>query len=705
MPEEIIDPGLLEQTKNQIRKLVAEIADLAESDIQPNEFYVEFLNRSVAAVAATGGAFWMMDGRGGLRLQYQVEFGATGLMDGRVKTAPHDALLGCMLQASQAQIIPPSAVIEGVPQAFNPTEFALIIAPLMVDKQVVGLLEILMDPTRRAAQQKSTLRFVSDLCDLAATYLKNRQMRQMMSQQRLWNQLEGFTHQIHGSLDLKETAYAVVNDGKRLVACDRLTVALKIAGRTLVEAISGQEVVEQRSNLVRELTRLCKVVIRSGEDLLYTGNTDGLAPDIRDALEMYVDESGSKVVVVTILHKPEAVGEEAVDGKPKEKVPFGCLVAEQIGDELAPTDMHARTEVVSRHASTALWNAQEHHKIFLKPVLKALGSPWRMFRGRTLAKIGAVLAGVLVFIAAMAFIPCTLTIEGHGALLPEERQKVYAPIAGIVAEVLVDHDARVKKGDILAKLESYELQKELKGVMAEMQKAESQKHQLSMQAEKLRSSQDEQEGIQINAQKAEATITAKSARERIEIIKEQIESMSIRSPQDGIVTTWEVRKNLMGRPVEIGTDLMQVAAEDGDWILEVEVPDDDMGPILAAKNQLEEDIKAGRKKAGSTLPAYFVTMTDPEHRYQGYVLRIAPGAEMMAESDQYKNRYVVKLTIGFNESVRQDYLTRNQVKVMRPGAEVRARVDCGPTNLAYYLLRKPIQVFHESLMFRWPFLR
>ena len=64
-----------------------------------------------------------------------------------------------------------------------------------------------MDPTRRAAQQKSTLRFVSDLCDLAATYLKNRQMRQMMSQQRLWNQLEGFTHQIHGSLDLKETAY------------------------------------------------------------------------------------------------------------------------------------------------------------------------------------------------------------------------------------------------------------------------------------------------------------------------------------------------------------------------------------------------------------------------------------------------------------------------------------------------------------------
>ncbi|MFI5455825.1 MAG: efflux RND transporter periplasmic adaptor subunit [Isosphaerales bacterium] len=701
MPEELIDPGLLEQTKNQIRKLVAEIADLAESDIQPNEFYVEFLNRSVAAVAATGGAFWMMDGRGGLKLQYQFEFGVTGLMDGRVKTAPHDALLGCMLQASQAQIIPPSAVIEGVPQAFNPTEYALIIAPLLVDKQVVGLLEILMDPTRRAAQQKSTLRFVTDLCDLAATYLKNRQMRQMMSQQRLWNQLEGFTHQIHSSLDLKETAYSVVNDGKRLVGCDRLTVSLKIAGRTMVEAVSGQEVVEQRSNLVRELTRLCKVVIRSGEDLVYTGNTDGCAPDLRDALEMYVDESGSKVVVVTLLHKPET--EQGAESK--EKVVFGCLVSEQIGDELAPTDMHARTEVVSRHASSALWNAQEHHKIFLKPVLKALGSPWRMFRGRTLAKIGAVLAAVLAFIAAMAFIPCTLSIEGHGSLLPEERHKVYAPVAGIVSEVPVDHDERVHNGDIVIKLDSRELQKELKGLMAEMQKAESQYNSLGVQVGKLRSGQDDHEMLQLQAQRAEARITGKSSKQRIEIVEEQIESMNVRSPQDGKITTWEARKTLMGRPVEIGTELLQVAAIDGDWILEVEVPDDDMGPILAAQSQLETDIREGRKKAGAPLPAHFFAMTDPAHRYEGYVIRIAPGAETMAESEQYKNRHIVKVMVGFSDAVQKDYLARNHIAEMRPGAEVRAKVDCGKTNLAYYLLRKPIQVFYESVLFRWPFLR
>ncbi len=708
--EETIDPGLLEQTKNQIRKLVAEIADLAESDIQPGDFYVEFLNRSVAAVAATGGAFWLLDGRGGLRLQYQVEFGATGLMDGRVQTAPHDALLGCMLQASQAQIIPPGAVIEGMPQAFNPTEFALILAPLTVDKQVVGLLEILMDPTRRAAQQKSTLRFVSDLCDLAATYLKNRQMRQMMSQQRLWNQLEGFTHQVHGSLDLKEASYAVVNDGKRLVGCDRLSVALKISGRTMVEAVSGQEIVEQRSNLVRELTRLCKAVIRSGEDLVYTGSTEGFAPDLRDALEMYVDESGSKVVIVTLLHKPDTIQADGDEKQNREKVPFGCLVAEQIGDELAPTDMHARTEVVARHSSTALWNAQEHHKIFLKPVLKAMGSPWRMFRGRTLAKIAAVLAAVVVFVLAMAFVPCTLTIEGHGSLLPEERCKIYAPpvIGSKVRAVLVDHGDHVKKGDVLLRLESEELIKELRTLQLDEGKAATQAKTIQaqlQQASQHQSGQGADSPEVLQGQLYEARLTEKSARQRIEIIEEQMESLTIRSPQDGIVTTWEAKKNLLGRPVDVGTELLAIASTGGEWLLEVEVPDDDMGPILGARRKLEEDIKAGRRKEGETLSSYFVTMTDPEHRYNGFVRKIAPSAENVAESEQYKNRHVVKVTVGIPDEELQDYLKRNQIKEPRPGAEVRARINCGSTNLAYYLLRKPIQVIHESLLFRWPFLR
>ena len=688
MAEETIDPGLLEQTKNQIRKLVAEIAELAESDIQPAEFHTEFLTRVVAAVAASGGALWLLDGRGSLKLQHHLEFQLTGLMDGRTRTQPHDALLGCMIQASQPQIIPPGATVDGVPGAGNPTGFALILAPLSVDKQVVGLVEILMDPTRRAATQKSTLRFVSDLCDLAGQYLKNRQMRQMVSQQRLWTQLEQFSQAIHTSLDLKETSYAVANDGKRLVGCDRLSVALKMGGRAMVEAVSGQEVVEQRANLIRELTRLCKAVIRSGEDLVYTGNTEGFAPDLRDALEMYVDESGSKAVIVALLHKPESEAN-------KDRVAFGCLVAEQIGDELALTDAHARTEVVARHASTALWNSREHDKIFMLPVLKAVGSPWRFFKGRTLAKIVGVLLAILGLIGVLTFVPWKLTIEGRGSIQTIEPRQDVCPGGRDRRGSRRGARPEGQEGGRPRELESKELETNLSKALAERDAAISQIGALRAQIARAGAKEDERS--QLLGQKREYEIKERGADEQIAILKDQIETMAIRSPQDGIVTTWEVKKNLTGRPVEIGTELIDIAATEGNWDLEVEVPDDDMGPILDARSKLNAAIAAGTKPAGSQLSAYFVTATDPEHRYPGYVRRIASKAETV------EGKHVVKVTVGFSDDVRADFLKHN--REFRPGAEVRARVNCGDARLAYVLLRDVVHVFHETVLFRWPFLR
>jgi hypothetical protein len=122
-----------------------------------------------------------------------------------------------------------------------------------------------------------------------------------------------------------------------------------------------------------------------------------------------------------------------------------------------------------------------------------------------------------------------------------------------------------------------------------------------------------------------------------------------------------------------------------------------MGPILMAQSKLQREIAAGTKQPGAALRAYFHVATNPEDKYQGYVRRIAAKAETVEQ------KHVVKVTVGFDESVRREFLSRNQE--LRPGAEVRARVDCGKTRLSYYLLRKVVQVWYESVMFRWPFLR
>ena len=59
--EQSLDPQLIEQTKQQIRSLVSEIAQLSKEDISPEEFYGQFLTRVVSALAAIGGAVWTTD--------------------------------------------------------------------------------------------------------------------------------------------------------------------------------------------------------------------------------------------------------------------------------------------------------------------------------------------------------------------------------------------------------------------------------------------------------------------------------------------------------------------------------------------------------------------------------------------------------------------------------------------------------------------
>ena len=103
------------------------------------------------------------------------------------------------------------------------------------------------------------------VCDLAGDYLKSHQLRHFADRQTLWTQLEDFTHRVHASLDPRETAYTIANEGRRLIECDRVSVAVRRGRRCTIEAVSGQDVFDKRSNTVRLLGRLATAVVRSGE--------------------------------------------------------------------------------------------------------------------------------------------------------------------------------------------------------------------------------------------------------------------------------------------------------------------------------------------------------------------------------------------------------------------------------------------------------
>ena len=254
--EQSLDPQLIEQTKQQIRMLVNEIAQLAKSEASPEEFYGEFLPRVVSALAAIGGAVWVAESSGRLALGYQINLQQTRLRDDEEGQVRHGRLLHRVLSTGEGGLVPPRSGAGDDDEAANPTDFLLVLAPLKAADETVGVVEVFQRADTRPATQNGYLRFLLEMCERAGEFFKTHQLRHFTDRQTLWTQLEEFARGVHASLDPRDAAYTIANDGRRLIECDRVSVAIRRGNRCLIEAVSGQDLFDKRSNTMRLLGKL-----------------------------------------------------------------------------------------------------------------------------------------------------------------------------------------------------------------------------------------------------------------------------------------------------------------------------------------------------------------------------------------------------------------------------------------------------------------
>ncbi|MEM8736722.1 MAG: hemolysin D, partial [Planctomycetota bacterium] len=84
----------VEQTKQQIRSLINEIAELSRSESTAEEYFPSVLKRVVDALAAIGGAIWLIDEEdGSLKLSYQINVNQELLEADNEDAAKHGRLL------------------------------------------------------------------------------------------------------------------------------------------------------------------------------------------------------------------------------------------------------------------------------------------------------------------------------------------------------------------------------------------------------------------------------------------------------------------------------------------------------------------------------------------------------------------------------------------------------------------------------------
>ncbi|MCE9529373.1 MAG: efflux RND transporter periplasmic adaptor subunit [Planctomycetales bacterium] len=682
------DPLLLQETKNEIRSLVQEIAQLAQQEIPPEEFYAGFLGRIVSAMAAVGGVVWT-SGDNGLSLTYQVNLAGVELDDSTAGRQQHSRLLRKVLTSGNALLVPPRAGGQGEDAEANPSAHLVVLAPLRVEQEVVGLVEIFQRPGGGPTTQRGYIRFVTQMAELAADYLKNQRLRFLNDRQQLWKQLEQFLRSIHASLDVRQTGYSIVNEGRRLIGCDRVSLAVQDGGRLRVVAVSGLDTIDRRATEVRHLSNLAQAVAKTKEPLWHAAGSGEAAPQIEAHLQPYIDASHARLVaVLPLMAVPGGARPNTAENdksKPVRKKLVGALIIEQLRDSKATDLLRGRSEIVAEHSAAALANALEHSGLFLMPLWKVLGKGASLFRGGTFFKTIGVLTLLGGIIYALAVIPADFEVAAKGKLQPVERRDVFARIDGDVIKVPVRHGQTVNRGDVLAELNSPELAEEFERLLGRQktvqEKMSSTNKRLLDNNRGGASRLTPYDESRLAGELVEFRQEAENVRRELELFAEKQKRLRVLADEAGQVVTWEVETSLLRRPVQRGQVLMTLANPDGPWELELYVPEKRLRHILAAQEQADGQTEESRP----TLDVTFMLSSHPGEEYHGRVIEIEQSADVRGEEG---NTILVRVEVD-----------RDTLPHLHDQTTVTAKLYCGKKSLGYTWFCDLIETVQAKVLF------
>ncbi|MSQ95449.1 MAG: hypothetical protein EXR98_12950 [Gemmataceae bacterium] len=695
-----VESQQLEQARRQVNQLTEEIAQLAEADLQPPMFYSEFLQRVYFAMQGIAAAVWIKTPQGNLQLQCQINLREVGLDSTPEGKPMHDELLRqSALQAKWGIIRPHFSHNFGTGTeqiAGNPTDFVIVLVPILQEKQVIGLVEVWQQANRDANILQNLFQFLVRMTAFVSIFQRNYQLRTMLGQQEMWLKLEAFTRQIHGSLHVTEVAYLIANESRRLIEVDRISVATRAADKCAVTAISGADVVEKRSNLVQLMRDLFDAVVAWGERLVYTGTKDdALPPKVVAALDAYLQESNSKILVVMPLLEER--------DKEKKRPARSALMMECFEAKLPPEQLLARLDVVGRHAGPALYNAQEHHRIPMRFIWAPLAYLQDGMGGKAKAITALVATAVAILILAMVFFPFPLKMDANAQALPKDRVYVYTPIPGKVEEITagLKSGSKVTKGQVLFVMFDLELAKQVTELQTEIAILDG---KINIPAPREENPADPNKGeTQRNIQEAKITRANKS-----ELLKRMAArtnanlnrpgQFTITAPKTGIILSADFRENLLGKNVRPGEQLIRIGFTDpdnpkiGDWELELKIPQKHIGQVRRAFENLP---------AGEALDVDVLFLAEPTRSYRAKLTKDKIASQANSQKDENGEAEPMVIAWASIHPIQGDIDDDMLVpgRLLLSGSEMHTRIRCGNRAMGYSLFYGVWEFIYEKIVF------
>lgn len=686
----------VQAAKFDIRILITEIERLCQGEGPLNEFFEGLLNRVVSASGAVAGAIWQPGEGGRLNLAYQVNLPATGLIDDREKQIKHALLLKRASEQREPQLVLPhtgadAGLVERASEsnqqgeAGNPTPWLVVIAPITVDRDTQAVIEIFQRPEGGPTTQRGYLRFLLSMAEHAGGWFRNRQLRMLRERQGLWDKLDDFLKSLHRNRTIREVAYAIANDGRRVVDCDRVSVALTRGSRAHIESISGLDSVERRAEEVARMADLVAAVLRTGEPLWWEGVGKELPPQIEDPLQHYVDASHARALGVIPLFEAEEPNDAPANSsgetprRPKRKKPCGALVCEQLRESDARDDLKARAQTVADHAGPALAHAVAYEGIFLLPLWRSLGQVFNLLRWETLPWTLSVVGALAAAMLALWLVPGDFDLACRGKLVPATQRDIFAPLDGAVVDVAVRHGDSIRAGQMLARLKNTELEIKISDLLGKQEVGQARLRGIERQLreyERPGSKPNAAELGRLSSERLELEKELETAERELQYQKAREAQLDVKAEADGEVMTWQVEQRLNGRPVRMGQSLMTLADTAGPWEVRLFLPEKRLAHLDTAMAATRQD---------SPVEVAFMLSTHPGREFVGHVVEVERTAEVHEDQG---NTLLVRVAID-----------KSVLPELRSDTTVQAKVHCGQRSIGYVWFCDLIETVQTRLLF------
>ena len=438
-------------------------------------------------------------------------------------------------------------------------------------------------------------------------------------EQACWQLFKKSGHSNHLTDQLRQFA----NVWCRTLGADQVIVLCKNKqGHFRVRAVSGTESFDSASSTIEQIENVVQTHDELGEEACWYVESDNRS----SALQTYSRVNGFKAATLfplSIQANEQTVG-YVVTFFPTSKISPNQI--NKLSSELFPL-------VAQR----------------LDLTIRSEGNRIAQFCSKTYRYMAAQKTAFWLFVAlcitAVFLFPYPYKVSCNSTLEPVSRRYVAAPFDGRLKESLVEPGDRVKAQQTIAIIDDDDFRLQLKSANAEHNR------------EKARHSAALQEGRIADAQIAALEI--KKLKHDIDLLRQKISSLEVKSPIDGIVVSGDLEKS-EGTPLKMGQAMFEIGPLD-QLKIEIEIPES----------------KRRFVQIGQPVSVRFHAF--PLMRFDGQIESIFPRAESR------ENQVVFVATAN----------VQNEQGILRPGMKGKAMVDTGPSLVGWNILHRPIESFRS----------